>query len=513
MKSTGMESQQVLRTEVVIVGAGPTGLSMAVQLLRYNIDFIILEKNEKTTPLSKALVVQARSLEIFQEIGLAEKAIKEGQITTGLNMFYKSKLRAKVNINKLGEGLSQFPYALSLEQSKTETLLVDYLKENNRTIRWKSEFKGYEQVDNRVIVSFNDETGQERKIEAQYPVGCDGASSMVRHKMGLELKGDTVPRMFYVADVKLRSSVINKNELFMFLFKKGFIIFFPMEGEGHYRIVGILPDADESKEYKFEDIEPSIKHQIGVSVDFEELGWFSSYKVHSRKTDSFGNERSYIAGDAAHIHTPAGGQGMNTGIQDVYNLAWKLAFVIKGELNPEFLKTYSIERAENAKNLLETTDKLFDAMAGENGFWNFIRLNILPVIVHLVTQNPIAKKWIFPLISETGIRYKENELIIGSTIKKVKAGNRMPYFTFPQGDNIFDYLREPAFKLLFFGQNKQVELNTGKIKTVKHSFQYIPKALFGNHADFYILLRPDNHISYIGKDIRQCRDLFSRLNT
>jgi 2-polyprenyl-6-methoxyphenol hydroxylase-like FAD-dependent oxidoreductase len=196
----------ILKTQVVIVGAGPTGLSMAAQLFRYNIDFVILEKNENTTPLSKAIVVQARTLEIFQELGIAGKAMQEGQINTALNLFYKGKQRVSVNFAGLGEGLSAFSFALSLEQSKTEKLLVDYLSSKGKTIQWKSGFTRFEENENHVTVYYKDHNGQEHPIEAEYLVGCDGASSLVRHQMGLSFEGDTVPKIFYVADVKLKSN-------------------------------------------------------------------------------------------------------------------------------------------------------------------------------------------------------------------------------------------------------------------------------------------------------------------
>jgi 2-polyprenyl-6-methoxyphenol hydroxylase-like FAD-dependent oxidoreductase len=504
------------QTQVVIVGAGPTGLSMAAQLLRYDIDFLIIEKNEKTTHLSKALVVQARTLEIFQELGLAEKAINEGQITTALNLFYKGKQRAAINIAGLGEGLSPFPYALSLEQSKTEKLLVDHLSANGKKIQWKAEFTHFEQNENGVTVYYKDSAGQEQIIKATYLIGCDGAGSLIRHQLGLSFEGDTVPKIFYVADVKLNSSVINKNELIMFMIKKGFILFFPMEGKGHYRIVGILPETENIDEgFKFNDIENFIKEQINVPVDFEEVRWFSSYKVHSRKANSFENGRCYIAGDAAHIHTPAGGQGMNTGIQDAYNLAWKIAYTIRGEVNTNVLKTYGIERMENAKHLLQTTDRMFDIMAGTNAFWNFIRLSFFPRIIGLVIKNPTVKKRIFPLISQTGISYPHSYLTAESSIGKIKAGMRMPYFIFSDGKQIFDYLAEPAFKILFFGDsdtNSSQQLNGVKIKTVAYAFKEIPAFLFGTGTSFYILLRPDNHISYIGKDLNKCREVLNKIS-
>jgi 2-polyprenyl-6-methoxyphenol hydroxylase-like FAD-dependent oxidoreductase len=501
------------QTQVVIVGAGPTGLSLAAQLLRYNIDFIIREKNEKTTALSKAVVVQARTLEIFQELSIAEKAVKQGQVTTALNLFYKGKQKAAINISGLGNGVSPFPYALSLEQSKTEKLLVDYLSANQKYIQWESGFTHFKQNDNGVTVYYEDSIGQEQKIEAAYLVGCDGASSMVRHQMGLSFEGDTVPKIFYVADVKLKSSVISKNEVFMFMIKKGFILFFPMEGEGHYRVIGILPEAtDADEQFDFTDIENTIKEQIIVPVDFEKVLWFSSYKVHSRKANSFENGSCYIAGDAAHIHTPAGGQGMNTGIQDAYNLAWKIAYTIRGQVNQDVLKTYSAERMENAKHLLQTTDRMFDVMAGTNAFWDFIRLHIFPATLGWVTKNAAVKKRIFSLISQTGISYSNSYLTVESAIGKVKAGVRMPYFIFSDGKQIFDYLTEPVFKILFFGNDDKNSIHQlHMLKIVAKTFKEIPASLFGHEENFYILLRPDNHISYIGKDVSICKKLLNKI--
>ena len=500
-----------IRTQVIIIGAGPTGLSLAVQLLRYHIDFVILEKNEKTTIFSKALVVQARTLEIFQEIGLADKALAKGRITTGLNIFHKGRRKAAINLSGLGKGLSPFPFALSLDQSETEKLLAEVLSNNNKDILWNSEFIKLEQNEEKVTAFYNDEHGQERSVEGLYLVGCDGAGSPVRHQLELSFKGDTVPKIFYVADVKLESPVINKNQLFFFLLKKGFVLFFPMEGDGHYRVVGILPGKETDNETAFNDVEKSLTAEMSIPINFEELRWFSTYRVHSRKADSFSKGRCFIAGDAAHIHTPAGGQGMNTGIQDAYNLAWKLAFVIRGKLNPALLETYDSEREENAKHLLKTTDRMFDIMAGPGIFWNFIRLHIFPGIVWLVSKTSLLSRKIFPLISQTGISYRNSALTVKSSVGSVKAGDRMPFFIFPDGKGIFDYLSQPVFKILFFGDKKIETEQFQHAGIATFSFTEIPRKLFGNSRNFYIVLRPDNHIAYIGKDISICSSFFLRI--
>lgn len=508
-----MELSGANKTQVVIVGAGPTGLSMAAQLMRYQIDFILIEKNEKTTFLSKAIAVQARTLEIFQEMGIAERAIAAGEIITGMNLFYKGKRKATINLSGLGEGLSQFAMALSLEQSKTEQLLVDYLNENGKQVRWKSEFSHFEEHENAVSVYYKDENGIEQQIEASYLVGCDGAGSPIRHQLGLSFEGSTEPKLFYVADTTLKSPVINTNTLFMFMIKKGFVLFFPMEGKGHYRLVGVLPDyKNNDSEYQFSDIEAGIKEQIITPVDFEELRWFSTYKVHSRKANYFMKGRCFITGDAAHIHTPAGGQGMNTGIQDAYNLAWKMAYTIKNEVNEEVLKTYDTERSQNARNLLQTTDRIFDIMSGVNRFWNTIRLTFFPSFLSMLTKSNFLKRRIFPLISQTRIAYPDSFLTVQSSIAKVKAGDRMHYFVFSNGRNIFSYLSNPEFKLLYFGKNTiENPLENVKIKMGFLCFNEIPSSIFGNASEFYILLRPDNHISYIGKDIGKCQKLIDNI--
>ena len=518
-----MEHSNLTKTQVVIVGAGPTGLSMAAQLIRHNIDFVIIEKNEKTTHLSKAIAVQARTLEIFQELGIADEAIKRGQLTTGMNLFSKGKRRASIDLANLGKGLSEFAFALSLEQSKTEQLLAEYLLKNGKQVQWNAELSHFEQDDNGVSVSYKDKNGTEQKIEADYLVGCDGASSLVRHLLGLSFEGSTEAKLFYVADVVLKSPVIYENRLYMYMIPKGFVLFFPMEGTGHYRIIGVLPEhKDDNHEYSFSEVEPIIKKGIISPVDFTALQWFSTYKVHSRKANSFMEKRCFIAGDAAHIHTPAGGQGMNTGIQDAYNLAWKMAYSLRGEVNNEVLQSYNTERTQNAKRLLNTTDRMFDIMAGVNGFWNFIRLGFFPIFLMILSSNNFVKRKIYPLLSQIGISYPDSFLTTKSSIGKVKAGDRMHYFVFADGTrgktelseakSIFSYLTEPVFKLLYFGNNAiENPLDNAEITMSFHAFNEIPTAIFGSNSDFYVLVRPDNHISYIGKDVDECRKLLNKI--
>lgn len=500
-------------TQVVIVGAGPTGLSMAAQLIRHGIDCIVIEKNAAPTPLSKAVVVQARTLEIFRELGIAGEAIRRGRMTTRIQLYHNGKRRLAVDLSGLGTGLSEFPFALSLEQSKTEKLLLEYLQQHGKDVHWSSELTHFSQDDTGVTVQYKDADGTEHTLTADYLVGCDGAGSLVRHGLGLPFEGNTEPKLFYVADVVIDSPVICEDTLYMYLIKKGFALFFPMEGDGHYRMIGMLPDTGEAiRDYAFSDIETSIGPQLGSPVVFKELRWFSTYRIHSRKATSFRKGRCFIAGDAGHIHTPAGGQGMNTGIQDAYNLAWKLAYVIRGEAGDNLLQTYDSERTGNAKHLLRTTDRMFDIMSGAKPVWRVLRGVLLALILRVVSKNNAVRKRLFPLLGQIGIAYPDSPLTVKSAIGPVKAGDRIPYFTLTNGRTGFSYLEAPVFKLLYFGSgNPEQPSPEGSIRYVFHAFGEVP-GVFGNETDFYVLLRPDNHILYIGKDPEQCRQLLERIS-
>lgn len=502
------------QTQVVICGAGPTGLSLAAQLLRYNIDFIILEKNTQTTDLSKALVVQARTLEIFNEIGLAEKALQAGRMTTAANVYYKGKQRAHLDLAHLGDGISPYTFALSLEQSKTEKLLAEHLANHQKQVRWNCQLTRYEEDPHGVSVFYQDANGDEQEIEAKYLVGCDGASSPVRHQMGALFHGDTVPKIFYVADVIIDSPVIKGDELFMFLIEKGFVLFFPMEGAGHYRMIGILPDKTDDEGLEFEEVKQHLRDRLQVEVSIKKLCWFATYKVHSRKATFFRKGNCFIAGDAAHIHTPAGGQGMNTGIQDAYNLAWKLALSLHFNADESLIQTYEDERIANAEHLLQTTDRIFDFMAGAHAFEDFVRLHIFPFLAGIISHTTILNKNIFPLISQTGIAYPASLLSIKSSIGHVTAGDRMPYFIAEDGESIFDKIKNPCFKLLHFGNNENGQaawLQELPVPVQHYHFSKSPPDIFGSHSNFNIFLRPDNHIIYIGQEPDRCKHLFKLL--
>lgn len=489
-------------TDVLISGAGPTGLSLACQLIRYGIDFVILDKKEGVTPYSKAIGVQARTLEIYEQIDLAARAVEEGTIAGKARLLVEGEVRAEIDFSQIGKGFSAYPYILMLEQSKNERLLYEYMQAHGKDVLWETELVELTQNDLGVTGRVKTSTGEVETIEAKYLVGCDGPRSLVRHSLGLEFSGSTFERMFYVADAQVDWQFTH-DALHVCLAKESFAVFFPLKGEKRYRIVGVFPEefAKAEGDVVYEEIEQRTRQLSQFDLDIHDVEWFSTYKVHTRHASRFSAGRCFLAGDSAHIHSPAGAQGMNTGIQDAYNLAWKLALVLRGAAQEKLLDTYNEERLENAKNLLRTTDRMFQLVAGDEWWIALLRTNVLPPIGGYLLGLDSVRGFIFPLVSQTGINYRHSSLTrhAGDEDFNVKAGDRMPYFVV-DGTSIYDRLREPKFHLLA-SSNEELALTVEKYAGLLdfHSFpltEHIRK-VFGADRPFIVFLRPDNYIGFI----------------
>jgi len=420
-------------------------------------------------------------------------------------MLERGEVLGEVNLSNVGEGLSPYPYMLVFEQSRNEQLMYDWLRENKQDVRWQTELLNFSQNDSAVTASIKTADGQIQTIEASYLVGCDGPHSLVRRNLGLSFAGSTFERLFYVADVYIDWKFTH-DALTVCIAPHSVVAFFPLPGEKRWRIVGSFPEGvmkDES-DVVYEEIEEQIKKEAQLELDITRVDWFSTYKVHTRHVDRFSSGRCFVAGDAAHIHTPAGGQGMNTGIQDGYNLAWKLAMVLKHSAHVSLLDTYNEERLPNAKRLTETTDRMFNLAAGTDWFVSLIRTTIFPPMARYILSIDAIRKRFFIMISQIGISYRDNSLSLHGEDHdfEVKAGDRMPHFVV-DGESIFDKLRAPKFHLLSFsdGQTQPDGLqSTDVLDTQTIALYPHVTEVFGASKSFSVLLRPDNHIALITKD-------------
>ncbi len=499
-----------INTDVIIIGAGPTGLSLACQCIRYGIDFVVVEKNDTVTPFSKAIGVQARTLEVYDQIGLAQPAIERGTIASRVRLVEGGDVRGEMNLGNFGKDLSEYPYMLMLEQSKNEELLYEFVRNHGREVRWNTELENFSQDATGVTAQVKTPSGESQTIRGKFLVGCDGASSPVRRGLGLTFGGSTFERLFYVADARVDWDLPH-DALHVCLAKEVFVAFFPMPGEHRYRVVGTFPESknEEQGEVLYEEIEREIKEQAKLKLELSDVRWFSLYKVHSRRVNKFSEGRCFLAGDSAHIHSPAGAQGMNTGIQDAYNLAWKLALVVKGHAGEELLDTYNEERLANAQRLLESTDRMFELAAGSHWLMSFIRTTIFPPVAGFVASLESVSKRIFPLISQIGVNYRKASLSEHTDDESddVKAGDRLPYFLI-DGQSIFDKLNEPKFHLLLFSNNELREACEEFARKFGNlaDCHVIPitervREIFEREDEFSVFLRPDNYIAVISSEV------------
>lgn len=495
-----------MNTDVLIVGAGPTGLALACQLIRFGIDFIIIDKKESTTPYSKAIGVQARTLEIYEQIGLADKLRSLGTVASGAKLFTGGEIRGEIDFAGIGKGMTPYPGVLIVEQGRHETLLYEYIRSHGRDVKWQSELIEFTQNENGVSGDIRTLNGGCETVYAKFLVACDGAKSIIRHELGLKFEGSTFERMFYVADVDIDWKY-GSGGLFAFLMRHNLLVFFTMDGDHRYRIVGTFPEqfAKDEGDILYEEIEQQIKSDAAIDFDITKVHWFSTYKVHTRHVDKFSVGRCFLAGDSAHIHSPAGAQGMNTGIQDGYNLAWKLAWVLTGSSSIELLNTYNEERLPNAENLARTTDRFFGLIADPNPLAAFVRLHIFPMAARFISRLKSVRRFVFPRIAQLTINYREMSLSRNIGNFGVSAGHRMPWFEI-EGKSIYDDLREPLFHLVIFHDGKgdipplPNDLLTewhGKIDS--HFYALYPHIaeIFGKSRSFFMILRPDNHIGLI----------------
>src|ERR1700729_3372000 len=366
--------------EVLIVGAGPTGLVLALWLTRLGTTVRIIDKTAAAGTTSRALAVQARTLELYRQLDLTDTVLALGHKIPAINLWVKGQPKARLGFESVGGDLTPYPFLHIFPQDQHERLLVKRLEELGVAVERRTELLGYTERDDRVVAHLRGPEGQEESCEATYLAGCDGARSLVRETMGTGFPGGTYRQVFYVADVDVKGAVAN-GELHIDLDEADFLAVFPLAGEGRARFIGTVRDqrADNAETLRFEDVSGRAIEHLKVQVD--KVNWFSTYRVHHRVTDHFRKARAFVLGDAAHIHSPAGGQGMNTGIGDAINLAWKLHAVLRGRAPHSLLESYEPERIKFAHRLVATTDKVFSFVTADGRLADLVRTRLAPMIM------------------------------------------------------------------------------------------------------------------------------------
>jgi 2-polyprenyl-6-methoxyphenol hydroxylase-like FAD-dependent oxidoreductase len=504
---------------VLIVGAGPTGLMLACQLALHDVSFRIIDKNEDHTTQSRALVVQARSVEIFGQMDIAQEALELGEKAKAVNVVVNGKRVLHMNVRDIGEGLTPYPYLLMLEQSKTEKLLNDFLAHRGHRVERQTALLDVTQDAHSVTATIKHTNRQEEVLQVDWLVGADGAHSVVRDKLNIPFAGKTYQQSLFVLDCEV-SLHFPSDEMYIAFAESAFAGFFPLTN-GRCRVIGTVPEACEGKDaVSFEEVAKDFAQRLNMDVSLRNPEWIALYHSHHRAVSAFRKGRCFLAGDAAHIHSPVGAQGMNTGLQDAYNLAWKLALVGQGKAKAALLDTYHEERAPIAHNLVQTTDRAFNVVTSEDPLMKTVRMHVLPVLMQ--TAVPLAQKQRFireagfKTISQIGLHYRQSDLSQEDPHSSFphhapKPGDRVPYLpATAHAVGTQDLVKGTQFHfVLFSGEEPHEEAQqiVHKLKEaypdliVFHDLRLVAetKALyetFGMKKQGYYFVRPDSHIAY-----------------
>ncbi len=485
--------------EVLIVGAGPTGLTLAIWLTRLGIRVRIIDKNPGPAAFSRALGVQARTLEYDRQLGFADEIVEQSIHALGLNLWVKSTRAARVLFAEIGEGLSPYPFVIVYPQDEHERLLIQRLLALNVEVERQTELIALEQDAFRVQATLRSPAG-EMTCAAAYVAGCDGAHSTVRESLSIGFPGGTYTGLFYVADVQASGPAVN-GEVNVDLDQADLLLVFPMKGEGRIRLVGtVREDAMTADTLTFEDI--SSRAIENLKLDVTTVNWFSDYKVHHRVASSFRRGRAFLVGDAGHLHSPVGAQGMNTGIGDAVNLAWKIAAVLKGRAPEALLDTYEIERIAFARRLVATTDRIFTFATRRGPVARWVRTRVVPSLGATLLRLRPVRQFMFRTVSQLGVNYRISLLSVGKA-GSVRGGDRLPWVQLtPDGADNFVPLRSLEWQVHVYGDPRPGLAGLcEEMHLALQVFRWMPEMRKAGlmHSALY-LVRPDGYVALADPD-------------
>ena len=413
---------------MLVVGAGPTGLALAAELVANGVQPRLIDRGQDRVHESRALAIQPRTLEVLAGSGVTDRLVEAGNQAVRMRL-HTGRRDLSVPLFDLGLADTDYPYLLFVSQAETERILCEHLARVGVAVERGVEFVDGQIQADATIATLRHDGGRLESLTARYVVGCDGGHSAVRTAAGIAFEGSSYPQTFVLVDTEVDG--IANDAAHVFLSDQGMLFFFPLGSPASWRLLAMRPAGDQTPPdapVSLAEVQRLADMYTSGAVRLHDAIWMTNFRLHHRAAAQYRAGQILLAGDAAHIHSPAGAQGMNTGIQDAVNLGWKLAHTLRGA-NEALLDTYETERAPVGRWVLRFTDRAFKAATATGPAVRFARSRIVPTLIPLVLKPKFGRRYGFRAISQLSINYRGSPLSVdrrAAPRNSPRAGDRLP---------------------------------------------------------------------------------------
>lgn len=443
--------------DVLVVGAGPTGLTLAAQLAEFGARVRVIDRLADRAHESRALAVQPRTLELLQGLGVTQKLVEHGNAATRLQLHSPHRV-SSLTLFDIGSDDTAHPYLLFISQAETERFLLEHLESQRIHLEREVTLETFSDESDAVVCTLWHSDGQVEEVTVRYLVGCDGGRSTVRQRAGIDFVGSTYPQTFALGDVEADGD-LDTGAAHAWFADSGILFFFPLGHPATWRVLGMLPDRGNQEQtgpgsLELTELQRLVDSYTGGTVRLRDPAWLTRFGLHARQASTYRRGRVFVAGDAAHVHSPAGAQGMNTGIQDAWNLGWKLALVARSVAPDELLDTYDSERRPIGRTVVRFTDRAFTIATSTRWPIRSIRSRVAPRLLPLLARIGAGRARLFRTLGELDLEYRSSPLSDQRQRRRrrrVDAGDRLPDARIEHDDRdrwLLETLTAPTFHLL-----------------------------------------------------------------
>ncbi|MFU8875371.1 FAD-dependent monooxygenase [Micromonospora sp. SL4-19] len=439
--------------EVLVIGAGPTGLAMAAQLAALGVRVRVVDRALDRAHESRALAIQPRTLEVLAGLGVTDQLVAEGNRAVRICLHAHNRQQA-VPLFDLGLQDTPYPYLLMLSQAETERILGERLAAAGVPVERGVELAGLDRTGDAPVATLRHRDGRDEQLPTRFVVGCDGAHSTVRQLTGIGFEGGTYPQTFVLADLEVDG--VDSDAAHAFLAGQGMLLLFPLGHPATWRLLAMRPSTDQTPPgvpLTLDEVQNLADNYTGATLRLHHPVWMTNFRLHHRAATRYRSGPVFLAGDAAHIHSPVGAQGMNSGIQDAVNLSWKISQALRGNTDPALLDSYEAERAPVGRMVLRFTDRAFTAATSTSPLARFTRTRIAPVLMPAVLTPRRVRATAFRTMAQLNIGYRHSPLSAqGPAAPRTgpRAGDRLPDAP-ASGTTLHELTAPPGWHLLLCG--------------------------------------------------------------